>query len=120
MDWNLDETSWQMMTEWYLAHKAAGPMTVKEACITSLTNYTSATRRLSRLKSKGLVIRQPDRSDRRRTLLKLSASTYKAIDEYFGWVGLHVRSAYNDDRFLKSNDCADSIRTVTADDDARP
>ena len=76
------EPPWEMLMALYLDHAEEGATTAELAASTSLPSTTAA-RWLGYLEDHGLVSRRPHPNDRRCSLVELTDSAMKALDECF-------------------------------------
>jgi hypothetical protein len=73
----VDDAAWVMLLDLLLMHLESKTLAVTSLCVGSGVPVTTALRRLDQLISKGLALKTPDRTDRRRLLVSISP---KGID----------------------------------------
>src|SRR5688500_6420902 len=66
------EPAWDMLLDLYAAHDEKKKLSVHSVCLASAAPPSTALRWLSRLESDRLIVRTPDATDRRRTLVELT------------------------------------------------
>ena len=77
------EPAWDILLDLFIAAKARRRVSVTSACIGSAVPSTTALRWIAILERQGLLLREADPGDARRVYVKLSASGYQAMLEYF-------------------------------------
>lgn len=80
-----DDPSWNILLELFIAQEEHDTVWIGNACLASGAPPTTALRYLRLLERKGTVLRQPDKSDARRTVVRLSPAfaekMYELIDD---------------------------------------
>lgn len=66
------EPGWDLLLDLYIASHDRKTVSVTSACVAAAVPVTTALRWLGHLEAKGLVLRAPDASDRRRMLVSLT------------------------------------------------
>lgn len=77
------EPAWDILLDLYIAHAEKKPVSVSSACIGSAAPPTTGLRWLGVLADIGLVMREHDKEDQRRVLVRLTERGVAAMDEYF-------------------------------------
>lgn len=77
------EPAWDILLDLYIAHAEKKPVFVSSACIGSAAPPTTGLRWLGVLADMGLVMREHDKEDQRRVLVRLTERGVAAMDEYF-------------------------------------
>lgn len=77
------EPAWDILLDLFIAAKERRRVSVTSACIGSAVPSTTALHWIAILEKQGLLVREADPSDARRVYVKLSASGYGAMLEYF-------------------------------------
>lgn len=77
------EPAWDILLDLFIAAKERRRVSVTSACIGSAVPSTTALRWITILEKNGLLVREADPGDARRVYVKLSASGYAAMLEYF-------------------------------------
>lgn len=77
------EPAWDILLDLYIAHVEKKPVSVSSACIGSAAPPTTGLRWLGVLADSGLVMREHDKEDQRRVLVRLTERGVAAMDEYF-------------------------------------
>lgn len=78
-----NDPCWDIMVEIYASTLAGRRMTVSDACVGMGVSISTALRWLNYLECRGLISRQADNCDRRRTYVELSPETELAFTAYF-------------------------------------
>lgn len=76
----LAEPAWDMLLDLYLSHVAGRSVAVSSLCIASGVPTTTALRLVRVLEKEGLLLRERDRDDGRRSFVKLSVPAREKID----------------------------------------
>lgn len=76
----LAEPAWDMLLDLYLAQEAGRSVAVSSLCIAAGVPTTTALRWVRILEKEGLLLRERDRDDGRRSFVKLSAPAREKID----------------------------------------
>jgi DNA-binding MarR family transcriptional regulator len=82
------EPAWDMLLDLYIAEKKNKRVSVTAACIGANCPGTTALRWLQQLEERGLVLREADPKDARRSFVRLSEQGYARMTDY-----LRVNSA---------------------------
>lgn len=77
------EPAWDMLLDLFIAAKEERPISVMSACIGSAVPPTTALRWLTALEQQGLVSRENDPTDARRTFVRLNPDAYAKMVRYF-------------------------------------
>lgn len=77
------EPAWDILLDLYIAQAEKKPVSVSSACIGSAAPPTTGLRWLGVLADIGLVMREHDKEDQRRVLVRLTERGIAAMDEYF-------------------------------------
>lgn len=77
------EPAWDMLLDLFIAARAGQRVPVTSACIGAAVPITTGLRWLALLESLGLVLRDPDPSDARRALVRLSPDAIGLMEAYF-------------------------------------
>ncbi|MEP0191071.1 MAG: MarR family transcriptional regulator [Erythrobacter sp.] len=77
------EPAWDILLDLYIAHVEQKPVSVSSACIGSASPSTTALRWLGVLAEDDLIIREQDRDDQRRVLVRLTERGVEAMETYF-------------------------------------
>lgn len=77
------EPGWDILLDLFIAAKEGRRISVMSACIGAAVPSTTALRWISALEREGLLLRQDDPNDARRTYVDLSPRGYMAMVEYF-------------------------------------
>ena len=80
------EPAWDILLDLYIAHIEQKPVSVSSACIGSAAPPTTALRWLGVLAEDDLIIREQDRDDQRRVLVRLTERGVEAMETYFAKV----------------------------------
>jgi DNA-binding MarR family transcriptional regulator len=75
------DPSWDLLLELLVAEKTETPISVKTACLATAVPNTTAVRCLRELERQGVVYRERDREDRRRTNIRLSETSAKLLEQ---------------------------------------
>lgn len=75
------DPAWDILLDLYIAHHEGSRVSVSSCCIGSSTPPTTALRWITILEKRGLVRRQADDLDRRRSYLQLTTATYDALHQ---------------------------------------
>lgn len=81
------DPAWDILLDLYLANEEQRRVCVSSACIAAAVPSTTALRWITRLETCGLVEREPDRSDARRSFLRLAGSAHHALT---AWIDAHL------------------------------
>jgi hypothetical protein len=82
------EPAWDILLDLYIAYAEGKSVSVSSACIGSAAPPTTGLRWLGILSEQGLILREQDPEDQRRVLVRLTAKSLTAMDEYFSKAGL--------------------------------
>ncbi len=77
-----EDPAWDMVLDLYAAHLEGERVSVSSLCIASAVAPTTALRWIGKLTDVGLMIRQPDPSDRRRAFVALSEKARQGMHAY--------------------------------------
>ncbi len=77
------EPAWDILLDLFIAAKERRSVSVTSACIGAAVPSTTALRWITILERKDLLVREADPADARRVYVKLSASGYAAMLDYF-------------------------------------
>ena len=77
------EPAWDMLLDLLAAQGSRKRISVTSACLASSVPLTTALRWITVLESKGLVVREEDEMDARRTFLKLTRKARSLLRTYF-------------------------------------
>lgn len=77
------EADWAILLELFVSGARGRQVTVSDACIASGAPGSTALRRLARLEAMGIINREDDPCDRRRSLLVLPARVKASMAAYF-------------------------------------
>ena len=66
------EAGWNILLDLYIKESEGKPVSITSACIASKGSMTNALRWIGVLQSQTLILREDDRTDRRRSFLRLS------------------------------------------------
>lgn len=77
------EPAWDILLDLFIAAIRQKRVAVTSACIGAAVPTTTALRWLKILEEKGLIVREEDAEDARRTFLRLSPVAYQLMVEYF-------------------------------------
>ena len=77
------DPGWDILLELYAVELEAGRVTVTQVCKVAAVAQTTALRWVGELEQAGLISRDPDTRDRRRTFLKLTPAGRDAMEQYF-------------------------------------
>lgn len=78
----LGEPSWNILLDLYVADIEDRPISVSSACLASAAPATTGLRHLDFLVEQGLVVREADKTDKRRIFVKLSPGTRSAFESF--------------------------------------
>lgn len=76
------EPGWDLLLDLFIAAEQGKSVSISQACIGACVPSTTALRWIGLLEGKGLLVRESDPQDMRRTLVRLSASAYCKMVEY--------------------------------------
>ena len=76
------EPAWDILLDLYAAAKANELRSIKAICLSSQAPEATALRHIDQLTARGLVERKPDRTDRRRKYLSLTALGERKMQDY--------------------------------------
>jgi len=76
------EPAWDMLLDLYIAERKSKRLSVTAACIGANCSGTTGLRRLQQLEERGLVARETDPTDARRSFVRLSERGYAAMTDY--------------------------------------
>jgi DNA-binding MarR family transcriptional regulator len=76
------DPAWDILLDLFVSQAEDVGISVSSACLAAGVASTTALGHLVKLEKRGLVLRQGDPSDRRRTFLRLSPSTTVAIEQW--------------------------------------
>lgn len=79
---DLGEPSWDLLIDLYIASEGSKSISVSSACVAASVPTTTAMRRIEKLEKNGILERQPDPIDGRRSNLILSPSVKAAMEDY--------------------------------------
>lgn len=79
---DLGEPSWDLLIDLYIAGEGGKPISVSSACVAASVPTTTAMRRIEKLEKNGILERQPDPNDGRRSNLVLASEVKAAMEEY--------------------------------------
>ncbi|OYY68632.1 winged helix DNA-binding protein [Sphingomonas sp. 28-63-12] len=82
------EPAWDILLDLYSAGAAGREMSISTACSAANVPSTTALRHLGNLEERGLIERQADPEDRRRSIVKLSSKASAIMTE---WLVRHDR-----------------------------
>lgn len=77
------DPNWDLLLDLYAAEKASQCVCITSACLATAVPTTSALRCVKLLETQGLIVREADRKDTRRTHLRLSAGAMRGMDALF-------------------------------------
>ena len=77
------EPAWDILLDLFVAYLTDKDVSVSSACIGSASPPTTGLRWLSVLEDNGLVLRQKDLTDQRRTLVRISDTGIERMGQYF-------------------------------------
>lgn len=77
------EPAWDILLDLYIAHGDGKEVSVSSACIGSAAPPTTGLRWLGVLAEEGLVVRENDREDHRRVLVRLTRAGITAMERFF-------------------------------------
>jgi len=77
------EPAWDILLDLYIAYALGSSVSVTSACIGAAVPATTALRHLGQLHDEGLVVREHDTQDQRRTHVRLSAAGINRMEAYF-------------------------------------
>jgi len=84
------DPAWDILLDLYAAHLTGETVSVSSACIAANVPYTTALRWTNALEARGLILRQNDPDDGRRTYVSLAPKAILAVEEYFKHFALPV------------------------------
>jgi len=87
------EPAWDILLDLFIAAKEGRRVSVMSACIGAAVPSTTALRWISALEREGLLLREDDADDARRTYVMLSPCGYEAMVEYFDTASRTLRPA---------------------------
>lgn len=76
------EPAWDMLLDLYIAEKKNKRVSVTAACIGANCPGTTALRWLQQLEERGLLVREADKKDGRRSFVRLSEQGYAKMTDY--------------------------------------
>ncbi len=76
------EPAWDLMLDLFIAQREGRRVSVTSAAIAANVPPTTALRWIAHLEEQGILSREPDASDRRRTWLRLEEVTYRQMELY--------------------------------------
>ena len=76
------EPAWDILLDLFVATRRGKQISVTSACIASAVPSTTALRWLRILESKGLIVRETDSTDARRTFVRLADHTCAMMEAY--------------------------------------
>lgn len=76
------EPSWDMLLDLYINGEMGKSVSVTSACLASRVPATTALRWLLLLEKRGLIARQPDTTDSRRSWTKLTSHGRSSVEQY--------------------------------------
>lgn len=82
----LGEPGWDILLDLYVRQASLEPVSIKSACIASRVPSTTALRWINLLERAGLVEREKDASDARRSFVHLSVRGESLMDSYMSLV----------------------------------
>lgn len=74
---------WEMLLDLYDAHLAKAEVTVTSLGVASGVPQTTALRRMETLQGHGLIVRESDKDDKRRTIICLTDAGLAAVEKFF-------------------------------------
>lgn len=77
------EPAWDILLDLYIAHASGNPVSITSACIGAAVPATTALRHLGQLHDEGLIVRENDPRDQRRTHVRLSELGIQRMETYF-------------------------------------
>ena len=77
------DPAWSILLELYLADLEQRRTTISCLCVGAEVPGTTALRWITALVERGLIVRHPDRLDRRRVYVELSSDSLQAMTDYF-------------------------------------
>jgi DNA-binding MarR family transcriptional regulator len=77
-----NEPLWNLLIELYVLHEEGAEIDTSSACACTLSPNTTALRYIQYLVAKGLLIRRPDPTDRRRAFIELSDLLHGQMTSY--------------------------------------
>lgn len=77
------DPAWDILLKLYAAALASEPATITDVCNAAAVPVTTGLRWIGQLEAAGLLVRTPDKKDKRRIFLSLSASGRSAMSDYF-------------------------------------
>lgn len=77
-----EDPAWDMVLDLYAAHLEGERVSVSSLCIASAVASTTALRWIGKLTEMGLLVREPDASDRRRAFVALSEKARQGMHAY--------------------------------------
>jgi hypothetical protein len=87
------EPAWDILLDLFIAAKEKRKVSVMSACIGSAVPSTTALRWISALEREGLITREDDPDDARRTYVILTEPGYNAMIEYFEAAAKSIKTA---------------------------
>jgi LPS sulfotransferase NodH len=78
------DPAWDILLELYAIELERGRITISRLCDVATVPFSTGVRHISQLEQSGLLVRQRDPNDRRRTFVKLSRLGAVGMAEYFG------------------------------------
>jgi DNA-binding MarR family transcriptional regulator len=77
------EPAWDLLLDLFASEKAGKPVSITSACIAAAVPNTTAVRCLQQLEQRGVLFREPDPLDRRRTNIRLTNTCISAMESLF-------------------------------------
>jgi len=77
------DPAWDILLDLYAAHLEHREVSVSSLCIAAATPPTTALRWIASMTDADVLMRRPDKRDKRRYLIELSSSALLAIERYF-------------------------------------
>jgi hypothetical protein len=87
------EPAWDILLDLFIATKEKRKVSVMSACIGSAVPSTTALRWIAALEREGLIAREDDPDDARRTYVILTGQGYDAMVEYFEGAAKSIKGA---------------------------
>jgi len=99
------EPAWDMLLDLFIAAHENRDVSVTSACLGSGVPPSTALRSLAVLQERGIIIREDDARDGRRTFVRISAAGFTEFSRYFRRIA-HAHAAF---ATLKPPECPDAV-----------
>ena len=76
------EPTWDMLLDLYARQQLGRPTSITDACLAAAAPQSTALRHLKRMLAEGLLVREIDSADARRSWIRLSAPLLTRLDAY--------------------------------------